>query len=797
MTEYTFKWPKGPNEVLLTGDFDNWSGSLPLVKNALQGDFAITMPISGTPEEKFRFKFIVDGDWQTSNEFPTETSRDGIVNNSVSVAWFASQAAAAAAMSQASSEEGPKQSKIPEIGLNLVAPEVAAPVLGTQAPQKAQPAPRSNKKNKKKKIQIKRRIRRNKKTGERTVLSEERSEIKSGTDTDTYETEETATATATSREETPLSANEGEAPIVAVVETGHTKSVQNGFQSTVMPSQENQQQTLGEPGIAIVPNPQEIKEFSEIRDVDQNELNERLNRELAAKDHAEGVKKPETDEDLGHISLKPEAGVQEPDHSVLEFPVKEKDTSAPEFPVALKEESEVEAIKSPDYSAVESDLSAPALKLAPTQESVPKAAVQEKSVTSTAPEDNLKAAPLGATALPLGAAALPLGAAVIPPVENADIGTLPPVEDKEVKALPPVKDADVKALPPVEDKEVKALPPVKDADVKALPPVEEADVKALPPVKEADVKALPPVEEADVKALPPVHNKEVQTLPPAQNVDDLESSQAQTAAAVVAADVANEAQEKVDYNLVPAQQDVTPETNSQSKGQTSSVKTVKNFDISQQPETSAEKAAMDKNAVESSPTDVEIVVVEGELDQLPPKKTSSAVEPAVLSEAPPSAEEPTGVVKGVPGATDLVGTESEDKFEAEAQAGTSAEQEPDLISEEIGVITSPEQEAELIQKTLDPKHGKPGETTELLVVEGDIPPSQVAEYQEASEAAAAEAVQKQKPEEVIVEQAPIAKETAKPQPQKPVASKQKATPASPEKKKKKKGLFSKIKKIFN
>ncbi|ODV77859.1 carbohydrate-binding module family 48 protein [Suhomyces tanzawaensis NRRL Y-17324] len=34
MSSYTFKWPKGPSDVILTGTFDNWSKSLPLVKQA-------------------------------------------------------------------------------------------------------------------------------------------------------------------------------------------------------------------------------------------------------------------------------------------------------------------------------------------------------------------------------------------------------------------------------------------------------------------------------------------------------------------------------------------------------------------------------------------------------------------------------------------------------------------------------------------------------------------------------------------------------------------------------------------
>ncbi|SCU96645.1 LAME_0F16952g1_1 [Lachancea meyersii CBS 8951] len=673
MTEYTFRWPQGPNDVLITGDFDNWSGSLPLVKSP-RGDFAITMPIPQTSSDKFHFKFIVDGQWQTSNEFKTETSPEGIENNCLIVSSIAAAKAAASSPSG-----GATGSKIPEIGLNLVAPEVAAPVLGTQAPQKAQPAPGSNKKSKKKKIQIKRRIRRNKKTGERTVLSEERSEVKSGTDTDTYETEETATATATSREQTPLSAE-----IVPIV--GETNR-ENGFQSTVMPSQENQQTTLGEPGIVILPNAAEIKEFSEIRDVDGDELNERLNRELAAKDTvAEEVAEPEVavvERDTAQpIGLDKEAAHAEP-----EFPVKEKDLSALIFPVVAKDETEPEG---------------------PMQEKDANVAVVRVM------------APTGFES------------------KTADVGTVPPVPTH----------VDSKQEASETEPALIAAEPV-DTQNDALPIVEKVS-----PLKEA---GLPEAEkDASIKTV--------------QNFDIMEQSQLET--------------ELPTENTAVAQEHVISE------------KVIKD-EISQ----AVAESPVDGSYAAEAPTDVDIVVVEGELDELPSRK-AAVEEPPAFAEAPASEEEPIGVVKGVPEPSDLVGKETEDNFEAIGQGLKKEEEEGAVISEQIGVITSPEQEAELIKKTLDPKHGKPGETTELLVVDGDIPPSQVAEYQKASEEAAAHAMLTQTPEEVAIQQEPavvqqesVAKEPVKPT--KAPSPKQNPTPATPEKKKKKKGLFSKIKKIFH
>ncbi|SCV02558.1 LAMI_0H00540g1_1 [Lachancea mirantina] len=282
MAEFTFRWPSGPHEVFVTGDFDNWSGSMPLVKSP-RGDFALTLPIKEGRHDRFEFKFIVDGEWKTSEDYKT-VSTNGNENNYLIVSSLATQA----------TTHGTSlgNGKIPEIGMNLVAPEVAAPVLGTQAPQRAQPAPGSKtKKGKKKKVQVKRRIRKNKHTGEKTIISEERSEITFPPDADFYETEETATTTNTSRENTPASLGaEGAAQAAA-----ERLENENQFSHTVMPSSENQQQTLSEPGIAIVPNPQEIKEFSEVRDVNAKDLNAKLNAEMKEKEGAEAREKGQAD----------------------------------------------------------------------------------------------------------------------------------------------------------------------------------------------------------------------------------------------------------------------------------------------------------------------------------------------------------------------------------------------------------------------------------------------------------------------------------------------------------------------
>lgn len=63
-----------------------------------------------------------------------------------------------------------------------------------------------------------------------------------------------------------------------------------GLKTTVLPSEEGKQTTLGEPGVAIPKNPQEISAFKEVRDVDAKKLNEEFKKEEAAKEAAKSSK---------------------------------------------------------------------------------------------------------------------------------------------------------------------------------------------------------------------------------------------------------------------------------------------------------------------------------------------------------------------------------------------------------------------------------------------------------------------------------------------------------------------------
>ncbi|KAK9468625.1 immunoglobulin E-set, partial [Lipomyces arxii] len=64
-------------EVYVTGSFDSWSKSAPLVKN-VDGSWSTTIPL---PSEKITYKFVVDNDWVVDHDAKTETDDAGNTNN--------------------------------------------------------------------------------------------------------------------------------------------------------------------------------------------------------------------------------------------------------------------------------------------------------------------------------------------------------------------------------------------------------------------------------------------------------------------------------------------------------------------------------------------------------------------------------------------------------------------------------------------------------------------------------------------------------------------------------------------
>lgn len=70
----TIVWRFGGSEVILTGEFDNWSASKKMVKKGT--DFV-------APQVLGEFKFIVDGIWRCSLDYATVFDKQGNVNNTL------------------------------------------------------------------------------------------------------------------------------------------------------------------------------------------------------------------------------------------------------------------------------------------------------------------------------------------------------------------------------------------------------------------------------------------------------------------------------------------------------------------------------------------------------------------------------------------------------------------------------------------------------------------------------------------------------------------------------------------
>lgn len=181
-------------DVIVTGTFDNWSKTLPLVKRP-DGSFELEVPLAkGT--EKIEFKFVLNGDeWVTSDAYWTVVDDTGNTNNYIEFA-----------------PDG-------------------------------------------------------------TVLKAEKNLGK----TEFGKTESGKTTTTIIPESgLSMGAAGGAAAGAASVEK------EKELKPTVMPSQEGVQTTLGEPGVFVPENPQEISAFKEVRDVDAKKLNEDIKKEEAA-----------------------------------------------------------------------------------------------------------------------------------------------------------------------------------------------------------------------------------------------------------------------------------------------------------------------------------------------------------------------------------------------------------------------------------------------------------------------------------------------------------------------------------
>ena len=75
---YTFIWDEGGNSVKLIGTFSNWKQQYDMEKDEKDQIFKISLPLHN---EKYQYKFIVDGMWKCSQKQETIDDGKGNINN--------------------------------------------------------------------------------------------------------------------------------------------------------------------------------------------------------------------------------------------------------------------------------------------------------------------------------------------------------------------------------------------------------------------------------------------------------------------------------------------------------------------------------------------------------------------------------------------------------------------------------------------------------------------------------------------------------------------------------------------
>eukprot|EP00158_Paraphelidium_tribonemae_P001270 Partr_v1_DN24184_c0_g1_i3_m70949 putative Protein kinase, AMP-activated, beta len=74
-------WHHGGKNVVVTGSFDNWKQSVRMTRQGGKTSDEFLATVSLEPHQRVSFKFVVDGVWRCSGEFPTESDQHGNVNN--------------------------------------------------------------------------------------------------------------------------------------------------------------------------------------------------------------------------------------------------------------------------------------------------------------------------------------------------------------------------------------------------------------------------------------------------------------------------------------------------------------------------------------------------------------------------------------------------------------------------------------------------------------------------------------------------------------------------------------------
>ena len=78
INNYTFIWDEGGNNVKLIGSFSNWKQQYEMEKDEKDNIYKFSLPLNN---EKYQYKFIVDGVWKCSKKQSTIDDGKGNINN--------------------------------------------------------------------------------------------------------------------------------------------------------------------------------------------------------------------------------------------------------------------------------------------------------------------------------------------------------------------------------------------------------------------------------------------------------------------------------------------------------------------------------------------------------------------------------------------------------------------------------------------------------------------------------------------------------------------------------------------
>ncbi|GMG28339.1 unnamed protein product [Ambrosiozyma monospora] len=257
MSTFTFTWPSGPKDVIVTGTFDDWSKTLPLVKQA-DGSFELTVPFP-KDQEKILFKFVVDGEWATSKTYKHEPDTSGHLNNVLTPQDFVS------------TKSNSSASKIPEAG-GLAVP--VTEISSKQSPSTLDPQSRT--------LDPKKSLDPNPELstsvlpsseGKQTTLGEPGVVIpKDPHSVSAFNEVRDVDAKALNEETEPIIGSGVPTTTTAAPATSSTE--EPILSTTVLPTSEGKQTTLGEAGAVIPKDAHSVSAFNEVRDVDAKALND-------------------------------------------------------------------------------------------------------------------------------------------------------------------------------------------------------------------------------------------------------------------------------------------------------------------------------------------------------------------------------------------------------------------------------------------------------------------------------------------------------------------------------------------